>query len=198
MTASWRFDERRGAASNMSERAEPTASPEEAASPSPLRVEDEVVSLKGTPVEGWLALGVFWLLGMTVLLQFITRYALNDSAAWTEEIARYLLIVTVFVGAVVGVSSSDQIRVDLLYRYLPERVGRRLGLCVEALSALLFAALALLGVQMMVRLGDYRMTAVDLPMNLVFGACALALGAMAVRSALVLRARVRAGSSSLG
>lgn len=95
-------------------------------------------------------------------------------------------------------AASDQIRVDLAYRYLPARAGHRLGLCVEALSALFFAALSVLAVQMMFRLGDYRMTAVDLPMNIVFGACALALGAMAVRSALVLRARWRAGAGSRG
>jgi TRAP-type C4-dicarboxylate transport system permease small subunit len=158
---------------------------------SPLHVEDEAVSLRGTPVEGWAALGIFWLLAITVLLQFVTRYALNDSAAWTEEIARYLLIATVFVGAAASVKSSDHIRVDLLYRYLPRRAGHVLGLWVEGFSLVFFAALALLGVQMMVRLGDYRMTVVDLPMNVVFGACTAALLAMAVRSALVLRGRWR-------
>lgn len=158
-----------------------------------LHVEDEAVSLRDTPPEGWAALGIFWLLGLTVLLQFVTRYALNDSAAWTEEIARYLLIGSVFVGAVVSVRASDQIRVDLLYRYLPARVGHVLALCVEGLSALAFGALALLGAQMMVRLGDYRMTAIELPMNVVFAVCVLALGGMAVRSVLALRARWRRG-----
>jgi TRAP-type transport system small permease protein len=160
-----------------------------------LHVEDEAVSLRETSLEGWVALGIFWLLGVTVLLQFVTRYALNDSAAWTEEIARYLLICTVFAGAVVGVRASDHIRVDLLYRYLPERAGHALGLCVEGFSVAFFSALSVLGVQMMVRLGDYRMTVVDLPMNVVFGACTLALAAMALRSALVLRARWRGGAS---
>jgi TRAP-type transport system small permease protein len=181
----------------MSQPPAPEASsvPEASASPpgSPLHVEDEVVSLRGTPLEGWIALGIFWLLGVTVLIQFLTRYALNDSAAWTEEIARYLLICTVFAGAAVGVRSSDHIRVDLLYRYLPERYGHVLALCVDGFSVLFFSALLLLSVQMMVRLGDYRMTIVDLPMNIVFGACALALGAMALRSALVLRERWRGG-----
>ncbi|MEY4547327.1 MAG: hypothetical protein RL685_3522 [Pseudomonadota bacterium] len=186
----------------MSQRSTPEATPAattggEAAEPgSPLHVKEEAVSLRGTPVEGWIGLAIFWLLGVTVLLQFVTRYVLNDSAAWTEEVARYLLIGTVFVGAVVGVSTSDHIRVDLLYRYLPERLGHALGLWVEGLSVIFFGALSLLGVQMMFRLGDYRMTAVDLPMNVVFGACALALAAMAVRSALVLRARWRGAPPS--
>ena len=47
--------------------------------------EDEVVDLSGTITEGWIALALFWLLGLTVFYQFVTRYVMNDSAAWTEE-----------------------------------------------------------------------------------------------------------------
>ena len=61
--------------------------------------QDEAVDLSGTNLEAWVALGFFWVLGVTVFYQFFTRYVLNDSAAWTEEIARYLLIATVFTGA---------------------------------------------------------------------------------------------------
>jgi TRAP-type C4-dicarboxylate transport system permease small subunit len=165
---------------------------EESAEPgSPLHSEDEAVSLRETPLEGWVALGIFWLLGITVLIQFVTRYALNDSAAWTEEIARYLLICTVFVGAAASVRSSDHIRVDLVYRYVPKQLGRVLSLCVDGFSLLFFSALLLLSLQMMLRLRDYRMTVLDLPMNLVFGVCALAFGAMAVRAAIVLRDHLR-------
>ena len=35
---------------------------------------DEAVDLSGTPVEGWLALVLFWALGATVFTQFFTRY----------------------------------------------------------------------------------------------------------------------------
>ena len=73
---------------------------------------DEAVDLSGITFEAWIALGIFWLLGLTVLYQFITSYVLNDSAAWTEEIARYLLIGVVFVGAAIGVIKNNHIQVD--------------------------------------------------------------------------------------
>ena len=88
---------------------------------------DDEVDLSGTPVEGWVALALFWLLGLTVFYQFFTRYVMNDSASWTEEIARYLLIGTVFVGASIGVAKNNHIQVDFLYRYLPPGPSRWLS-----------------------------------------------------------------------
>ena len=158
----------------------------------PFQVEDEPVELGGTPFEGWLALGLFWLLGATVLYQFVTRYVFNDSAAWTEEIARYLLIGVVFVGAAVGVHKDNHIQVDLLERRLPPRHARRLALAARAVSAAFFAALALLTVLLMQKLGDYQMTIAPLPMNLVYGVCLFGFAAMTWRALGVLRRRYRA------
>ncbi len=45
-------------------------------------------------------LALFGLLFGVVFLQFFTRYVLNDSIAWTEEAARYLLITLGFAGAI--------------------------------------------------------------------------------------------------
>ena len=69
--------------------------------------QDEAVDLSDTPIEAWLALAFFWALGLTVFYQFFTRYVLNDSAAWTEEIARYLLIATVFIGKKMPVATPE-------------------------------------------------------------------------------------------
>ncbi len=82
-------------------------------------------------MEDWLSLGFFWLLGLYVFYQFFTRYVMNDSAAWTEEIARYLLMSTVFVGIAAAVRRTRHIHVDFLYRLLPARAGRALSTAVD-------------------------------------------------------------------
>ncbi|MBK9364134.1 MAG: TRAP transporter small permease [Rubrivivax sp.] len=158
---------------------------------------DEAVDLSGTTLEGWAALGLFWLLAATVFYQFFTRYALNDSASWTEEIARYLLIGTVFVGAAIGVAKNNHIQVDLLYRYLPPKAGRVLATGVDLLRIAFFAAMAVLTGQMMQKMGSYQMTIIDLPMNIVYGVCLFGFAAMAVRSVLVMRRHLKQGWSVL-
>jgi len=160
--------------------------------------QDEAVDLSGTPPEAWVALAFFWVLGLTVFYQFFTRYALNDSAAWTEEIARYLLIATVFTGAVIGVVKNNHIQVDFFYRYMPRPLARALATLVDLLRIGFFATAAVLTVLMMLRLGsNSRMTMVDLPMNWVYGICLLGFAAMALRSVQVALVHRRRGYSVL-
>lgn len=149
-------------------------------------VKDEAVDLSGTIAEGWVALGIFWVLGLTVLYQFVTRYVLNDSASWTEEIARYLLVGTVFVGAAIGVARNNHIQVDFFYRHMPRAMARTLSLLVDLVRTLFFAAAVVMTVQMMVKIGNNAsMTIIDLPMNLVYGVCLLGFVAMFARSVQV-------------
>jgi TRAP-type transport system small permease protein len=158
---------------------------------------DEAVDLSGTPLEAWAALAIFWLLGVTVFYQFFTRYVLNNSASWTEEIARYLLIGTVFVGAAIGVVKNNHIQVDLLYRYLPRRVARVMATVVDVLRIAFCGAMVVLTAQMMDRLANMKMTIIDVPMNVLYGTCLFGLVVMTLRSIGVARAHWRRGYSVL-
>ncbi|AMO23867.1 TRAP transporter small permease [Ramlibacter solisilvae] len=160
--------------------------------------QDEAVDLSGTAPEAWVALGFFWLLGAVVFHQFFTRYVLNNSAAWTEEVARYLLIATVFTGATIGVVKNNHIQVDFFYRYMPRWMARAAATVVDVLRIGFFAAAVVLTVLMMLKLGSSsRMTMVDLPMNWIYGVCLAGFAAMTVRSVLVMRTHLKRGYSVL-
>ena len=82
-------------------------------------------------IEDWLTLVIFWIMALCVFLQFFTRYVLNDSYAWTEEIATYCLIGVVFLGSSMCVRLSRHIQVDLLFRYLPHLAARALSTVID-------------------------------------------------------------------
>src|SRR5256884_4514670 len=90
-------------------------------------------------IEDWLTLIVFWIMALCVFLQFFTRYVLNDSYAWTEEIATYCLIGVVFLGSAMCVRLSRHIQVDLLFRYLPAGTARVLSTAIDLVRTTFFA-----------------------------------------------------------
>jgi TRAP-type transport system small permease protein len=154
---------------------------------------DEAIDLSHTPIEAWASVLLFWALAGVVFTQFFTRYFLNNSASWTEEIARYLLIGVVFVGASIGVAKNNHIQVDLLYRYLPASACRVLAVAVDVVRVAFLAAMSFFTVQMMMKMGNYQMTIVDLPMNIVYGVVLFGFVAMTLRSLWVMRVHWRRG-----
>jgi TRAP-type C4-dicarboxylate transport system permease small subunit len=157
----------------------------------------EEVDLSGTPIEAWVALGFFWLLGATVFYQFFTRYVLNNSASWTEEIARYLLIATVFTGATIGVAKNNHIQVDFFYKFMPQWLSKFMNTLVDILRIGFFGAATFLTYQMMEKLGNYKMTIVDLPMNLVYGVVLVGFAAMCIRAIWVMKIHWQRGYTVL-
>ena len=160
-------------------------------------VTDAPIDLGHYTVEAWIAFAFFWLLALNVFYQFFTRYVLNDSAAWTEEIARYLLICMVFVGIAAAVRTSRHIHVDFLYRLIPRKAGRILATLVDVVKIVFFAFATVLTWQMMEKMVNYKMTIIDLPMNLVYGACMFGFACATLRSVQVAVLNWRRGYGSL-
>jgi TRAP-type C4-dicarboxylate transport system permease small subunit len=158
---------------------------------------DEEVDLSGTPIEAWVALGFFWLLGATVFYQFFTRYVLNNSASWTEEIARYLLIAVVFTGATIGVAKNNHIQVDFFYKFMPKWLSKWMNHLVDIMRIAFFGAATVLTGQMMEKLGTYKMTIIDLPMNLVYGVVMAGFAAMFLRAIWVMKIHWQRGYTVL-
>jgi TRAP-type C4-dicarboxylate transport system permease small subunit len=141
------------------------------------------IDLSSHAIEDWVTLIVFWGMGLSVFLQFFTRYVLNDSLAWTEEIAANCLVVVVFLGSVMCVRTMRHIQVDLLYRFLPDRVVKVLELLVDTISIAFFAYITWLMWRYLEIVGEERMVTVDLPRGIVFYAVFASFALMFVRSA---------------
>jgi TRAP-type C4-dicarboxylate transport system permease small subunit len=156
--------------------------------------EDEPVDLADLRPEDGVVLVAFWALAAVVFLQFFTRYVLNSSLGWTEEIARYLLIVVTFVGSAMAVRKGSHIAVEFFYRLLGPPARHGLALAVDAVTLLFYAASSWITVQLALRTRQY-MASVDLPKSLIYWAVALGFSGMTAYAALNLARRWRSPPS---
>jgi TRAP-type C4-dicarboxylate transport system permease small subunit len=148
-------------------------------------VTDEPVDLSHYRFEDWVAFGFFWVLATTVFYQFFTRYALNDSAGWTEEIARYLLICVVFVGASVSVRKNTHIHVDIFYRFMPPLFARALSTAVDVVRVLFLGYAAYLTWLLMGKIGKQQMAIVDWPIGLIYSVVLFGFVLMCFRAVMI-------------
>ena len=160
-------------------------------------VTDEPIDLSHYHFEDWFAFAFFWALASTVFYQFFTRYALNDSASWTEEIARYLLICTVFVGASCSVRKNTHIHVDIFYRFLPAPVTRAMSTLVDLLRILFFGYMVYLTYALMGKIGRQQMSIIDWPIGLIYAVVLFGCALMCFRAVTIAVKHWRQGYSVL-
>ena len=155
------------------------------------------VDLGHYALEDWVTLAIFWLMAGSVFLQFFTRYVLNDSYAWTEEIATYCLIGVVFLGSAMCVRLSRHIQVDLVFRYLPHAAARVLSTVIDLIRIAFFGYAVKLVWQFIQIIGDERMTTIKFQKGFVYYAVLLGFVLMFGRSIQIAVENWRRGYSIL-
>jgi TRAP-type C4-dicarboxylate transport system permease small subunit len=115
----------------------------------------------------WLMVLSVAILVVPVTLQIISRYtALIPSYIWTEEMARFLFIWTIMIGAMIGVRESAHFEVDV-WPELPRR-GEALVRIAARLGVLAFAIVFLVAGYQFTRFAWYRTSELaDLPLWMI-------------------------------
>lgn len=94
-------------------------------------------------IENGTVIFIFILIFIILFLQFFTRYILNDSLGWTEEIARVFLITLCFVGAVINAREGSEIMLEFTKSRLSPTWSWRLDMIViKPISAIIYFWLA--------------------------------------------------------
>ncbi|MCB1481896.1 MAG: TRAP transporter small permease [Rhodobiaceae bacterium] len=145
------------------------------------------VEIRLVDLPGLIAL---WSLAIIVFLQFFTRYVLNDSLAWTEEIARYVLILVAFLGAITVTRKGTHIFLEFFYRYLPATAGKWLSVAMEAMSLFFYGYMAIIAAELAQKTRT-KMASAEIPKSLVYWAVAAGLAVMAFYSLVWLIRKMR-------
>lgn len=126
------------------------------------------------------------LLAMLVVssMQIIWRYVFQISLAWSEEVARYLFVWSVWIGAAYASKMSRHIRITFLKEAFPEHWGRFFD-TISALVTILFCGLLCwlsLKITYIIAVNEQQSPALQLPMWIPYMAVPAGTALMAFRT----------------
>ena len=133
----------------------------------------------------------------TLFLQVFTRYVLNDPLSWTEEVARYVYVYIVFLGASAAISDRTHVGIDYFAKALPVRAQWALSTCVNLLVLGALALLAYWGWRAAMRQWNMPLVVLDIPYTWVYVVIPVTAVLMSLRTIAVMRedyAAMRAGT----
>lgn len=123
-----------------------------------------------------------------VLIQVVVRFVLtavgiNVVAPWTEELARYLLVWMVFLGAAVGCRKMQLIALTFVIGWVPPLLGRAARLVALGLCLWFFAILVYYGWQFVQIIGRTELSPVmQISKNWIFWAMPVGASLMIVNT----------------
>ena len=143
---------------------------------------DATFRWRNIPLEGWVCLPIFWVLAAVVFWQFFTRYVLDNSAVWTEEVARQLLILLTFFGAGYALRTRANICISYFVLKLGP-LGQRLAQEASSLFQFAFYAYACYLCIKIAEATKYQtLMSVDLSKSVVYYIVSVSLAGMALRA----------------
>jgi C4-dicarboxylate transporter DctQ subunit len=89
------------------------------------------------------ALCAFALGSVSIIIfgQVVSRYVFNYTPDWSEELSRYLIVWTIFIGTAIGVRNNIHIGVDALLRLAPQRFKLVLEVALNVIGVAVSGAL---------------------------------------------------------
>jgi TRAP-type C4-dicarboxylate transport system permease small subunit len=119
----------------------------------------------------------------TTLLGVFFRYIMTSPFEWTEEMARFLMLGTGFLGINIALRHDAHIKIDLVVKMLPNKVSKFLDYFIAALLAFFLMMLMWKGYLMTTRT---MMTGAALPISMFWPYLAVPLGALLTIMQLLL------------
>ncbi|KUO73056.1 MAG: hypothetical protein APF77_20510 [Clostridia bacterium BRH_c25] len=118
-----------------------------------------------------------------IFIQVIMRYVFNSSLSWSEELARYIFIWQIWLGASIGVREKKHIKVELIYGLIKGH-GKK---AVDIIASLIWLAFSIFitinGTQLVLDLmqkGSLS-SGMRIPLYFVYISLPISTGVMALR-----------------
>lgn len=95
----------------------------------------------------YILFGLGFAMSAVVAVQVFSRYVLNHSLFWSEELARYLLVWLTFFGASVAYRRNLHPGIDIVFAQMPLSFQRMISILIHMVSTILFGIMIFYGIQ---------------------------------------------------
>ncbi|GLR69329.1 TRAP transporter small permease [Agaribacter marinus] len=146
--------------------------------------EDDAFDPSTVGIEDWLSIALFFALALILIAQVLSRYVLNAPLGWTEEVARYQLVLLSFIGASIGFRKRSHISFVYFHRFMPASIKPLLTLLLSVINAVFLAFLLYTCMQIIPLLQSHEMSSISFSISLLYGLVGFALAACLVRSGI--------------
>lgn len=125
---------------------------------------------------GYVVGAMLMIMSILVTVQIISRFIVDVPIHWTEELARYLMIYTVFFGAALALRHHKLIAVEIIAESVKPTLRKMIKICVMIISIVFMVILTVKGFEMMPIVSKQTSSAMGIPMSMAY--MAIPIGAI--------------------
>lgn len=125
-------------------------------------------------------------MALIISLQIFSRALFDYSLSWSEELARYLSIYAVFLGAAVAIRSQKLISVEIIHQIIPTKVSRILKILVNIICIIFFLVLFTKGIEMIIQVQNQKSPALQISMAIPYAAIPIGSILLSINSLAVI------------
>jgi TRAP-type C4-dicarboxylate transport system permease small subunit len=122
-----------------------------------------------------------------VFLNVVLRYGFGTSLSWVEEVARFLMIWGVFLGAGLALREGRHVSIDVLQDRLPEATRRLLRIAIAVVVLIFLVGLGYLGLRFVIFAWDKVTMALQISRGIPYLAVPLGCALFAIHLLLFFR-----------
>lgn len=116
----------------------------------------------------YMVISFFSVMIFSSILQVFTRFVLNDSLSWTEELARFTFIWANLLGASICVKNNKHARITVIFDNFSSKTKKYVSLLIQSLIITMASVMVVQGFTIMEITKTQLSAALKLQMSLVY------------------------------
>ena len=140
----------------------------------------------------WALIALIGAMAVLVFANVVSRYLLNFSLIWVEELTRYMMVWVGFLGAGLVLRLGAHIAVEAFQDLLPRPAAQALRAGIVVLLAATFAAMTWLGVRYVAFAWDQETPALNWSTGAIYLAIPIGSALLLAHLAFIARSYIRA------